>query len=343
MKCALIMAGGIGSRFWPYSTKEKPKQFLSLVSDKTMLQLTYERINKIISSDKIFIATNTEYKDIVKNQINDIKDDNIICEPVGRNTAPCILLASLYIKNIFGEVNIACVSSDSYILNEDKFLENINSAFDFVNDNKKAIVTIGITPTRPETGYGYIKYEKDSSKINKVIKFVEKPDLETAIKYFESKEYLWNAGMFIFNNINMLEELKVNLKDDYNRLSLLPNMNDSNYYSFLNENYPNCNKISIDYAVMEKSNNIYTIPSDIGWDDVGTWASLERYIDKDNNDNVIKGNVTILNSHNNIIYGDKKKIVLLNTSNIFCIDSKDYLIIGNRDDINEVPKIKDLL
>ena len=343
MKCALIMAGGVGSRFWPYSTKEKPKQFLKLINDKTMLQLTYERINKIIPSDNIFIVTNSEYKDIVKEQIENIKDINIICEPTARNTAPCILLSCLYIKNLFGDTNIACISSDSYIAKEDEFLKNITSAFNFVEGKNDAIVTIGIKPTRPETGYGYIKYENSEDKINKVIKFVEKPNLENAIKYFISNEYLWNAGMFIFNNLNMLNELKENIPDDYNKLSQLPKVDDNNYEYFLKDNYSKCNKISIDYAVMEKSKNVYTILSDIGWDDVGTWSSLERYIDKDNDDNVIKGEVVTLNSHDNIVYGDDKKIVLLNTNDIFCIDSKDVLIIGRREDINEVHKLKDIL
>lgn len=342
MRGALIMAGGVGSRFWPYSTPSKPKQFLKLINDKTMLQLTYERINKIISSDKIFIVTNSEYRNIVKEQIKGINDVNIICEPVGRNTAPCILFSCLYIKNLLGNINIACISSDSYIAKEDVFLENIIHAFNFVEEKSDAIVTIGITPTRPETGYGYIKYEKSNLLVNKVVKFEEKPDIKKAIKYFTSHEYLWNAGMFIFNNIKMLEELKENIPDDYNVLASLPKITDNNYGKFLNDNYLKCNKISIDYAVMEKSKNIYTIPSDIGWDDVGTWKSLERYLEKDSDDNVIKGKVTMLNSHDNIVYGNNKKIIILNVNNIFCIDSKDVLIIGRKDDIDEVPKLKDI-
>ena len=343
MQCALIMAGGVGSRFWPYSTPSKPKQFLKLINDKTMLQLTYERINRLIAKENIFIVTNREYKDIVKEQIKDIEDVNIICEPVGRNTAPCILLSCLYIKNLMGEANIACISSDSYIVKDDVFLNNIKDAFQYVEKNSNAIVTIGITPTRPETGYGYIEYKKSSDKINKVIKFIEKPNLENAIKYFVSHQYLWNAGMFIFNNLKMLEELKANIPDDYNKLIDLPKITDKKYEKFLNDNYEKCNKISIDYAVMEKSTNVYTIPSDIGWDDVGTWKSLERYIEKDSDDNVIKGNVVTLNSHDNIVYGDNKRIVLLNTNNIFCIDSKDYIIIGQKEDIDEVHKLKDIL
>ncbi len=343
MRCALIMAGGVGSRFWPYSTPSKPKQFLKLINDKTMIQLTYERINKIIPADNIFIVTNSEYRDIVKEQLKDIKDVNIISEPVGRNTAPCILLSCLYIKNLLGDANIACISSDSYIKKENDFLKKIDTAFDFVEKNNDAIVTIGISPTRPETGYGYIKYEQNTKDVCKVIKFVEKPNIEKAIEYLDSHEYLWNAGMFIFNNLKMLEELKQNIPDDYNKLLSLPKVSDSKYVKFLNDHYEKCNKISIDYAVMEKSKNVYTIPSDIGWDDVGTWQSLERYIKKDNENNTIKGNVEIIDGKNNIVYGQNKKIVLMSIDNIFCIDSDDVIVIGRKENIQDVHTLKDIL
>ena len=336
MLCALIMAGGIGSRFWPSSTPRKPKQFLALINEKTMIQLTYERMNKLIDKDHIFIVTNKEYKDLVKEQIEGIKDENIICEPAGRNTAPCILLSCLYIKNLLGEATIACVSSDSYIEKEELFLNNIKEASNFVNSERKAVVTIGITPTRAETGYGYIKYLKENKLINKVECFVEKPNLEKATEYLESGNYLWNAGIFVFNNMAMLHELETNLSDDYHKLVDLPKVADKNYESFLDERYPNCNKISIDYAVMEKSKDIYTIPSDIGWDDVGTWKSLERYLPEDELHNIKKGNIKVVNSHHNIIYGADKPILLLDVDDIFCIDAKDCLVIGKRDSIKDV-------
>ena len=334
--CALIMAGGVGSRFWPQSTPTKPKQFLKLIGDKTMLQMTYDRINKLIPKENIFIVTNEQYKSIIKEQIKEIDDVNIIGEPCGRNTAPCILLSSLYLKNLYGEVIVSCVASDSYIKDEKTFLKKIELAYNFVQKESSAIVTLGISPNRPETGYGYINYEKIGKDIEKVIEFVEKPDLETAKKYLESGKYLWNAGMFIFNNMNMLNELKVNLEPEYNLLCNLPNWNDNNFDSFIDINYAKCEKISIDYAVMEKSKNVYTIPSDIGWDDVGTWASISRYIEADENENVSKGNVHLINSHNNIIYGNGKKIIVKNVDNIFCIDSDDVIVIGNKEEISEV-------
>ncbi len=341
MLCALIMAGGIGSRFWPQSTEEMPKQFLKLLGDKTMIRMTFDRINGLIPAENIFIITNDRYVEKIKNEIPELPDINIITEPCSKNTAPCILLSSLYIKNLRGEVNIACISSDSYIKKEDVFLEKIKQASDFVTDNKEAIVTIGITPTRPETAYGYIKYNKNEPAPNKVEKFVEKPNLEIAEEYLNSGDYLWNAGMFIFNNLNMIKEIEENSDNEYEMLKDLPLITDPYYKKFLLANYEKCNKISIDYAVMEKSKNVYTIPSDLGWDDVGSWKSLERYIEKDNNNNIIKGDVRVIDSNNNVIYGNGKKIILLNVNDLFCIDSNDVIIIGDRKDLDKVQTLKD--
>ncbi len=341
MLCVVIMAGGIGSRFWPQSTPEKPKQFLKLIGDKTMIQMTYERMNRLVPSENIFIVTNNRYVDLIKEQLPSVKDINIITEPCSKNTAPCILLSSLYIKNIYHEANIVCVSSDSYIKEEDKFLDIIKEANEFVEKEKEAIVTLGITPTRPETGYGYINYEKSNKIPNKVIKFVEKPNNELAIKYFKSKEYLWNAGMFIFNSSSMLKELERYLPNEYSLLKDLPKEVNKKYYKYLDENYEKCNKISIDYAVMEKSPNVYAIPSDIGWDDVGSWKALERYTEKDKLGNIIKGDVTLIDSHNNVIYGNGKKIVFVNTDDLFCIDSDDVIIVGKKEDLNSVHQLKE--
>lgn len=341
MLCVLIMAGGIGSRFWPQSTENMPKQFLKLLGDKSMIQMTYDRMRKITSSENIFIVTNKKYVDLIKEHINGIEDKNIICEPCSKNTAPCILLSALYLKQLYDETNVICVSSDSYIGKEDEFIDRIKIANDFVTKKKEAIVTLGINPTRPETAYGYIKYEKGDSVPNKVVSFVEKPNLEIARNYFLSKEYLWNAGMFIYNNNFMLEEIKNNLPNEYNLLKDLPSITDSNYNSFLDENYEKCTKISIDYAVMEKSKNVYAIPSDINWDDVGSWKALERYTNKDSDGNVIKGDTKVINSHNNVIYGNGKKIVLLNVDDLFCIDSNDVIVIGKKEDLGTVHELRD--
>jgi len=200
MFCALIMAGGKGTRFWPKSTEELPKQFLNLIDEKTMIQLTYERLLGIIPKERIFVVTGEKYKNLVKSQLQDLPDRNIIVEPVGRNTAPCILLASLYIKQIYKDATIAVLPSDHAIANSEEFCKILQMADDYVqNENSSAIVTIGITPNRPETGYGYIKYEKSNDKVIKVERFVEKPNLETAKKYLDERNislecrnvYIW--------------------------------------------------------------------------------------------------------------------------------------------------------
>ena len=340
MLCALIMAGGKGTRFWPKSTEKMPKQFLNLIDEKTMIELTYERLLKIIPSERIFVITGEKYKEIVEKQLDTLPKRNIIVEPTGRNTAPCILLACMYIKQIYEDATIAVLPSDHAIKNNDEFCNILQIANDYVeNNNKKAIVTIGITPDRPETGYGYIKYENSNDKVIKVERFVEKPDIETSKKYLQDGNYLWNAGMFIFNLDNMLDELKENYSG-YQTLKELPKIEEPTYESKLKEIYEKCESISIDYAVMEKSKNIYVIPGDFGWDDIGTWLSLLRYIKPDNEQNYIKGNVTTYNSKNNIVYSGQKKVILLNAEGIFCIDSDDFLVIGNKDSLKDVHELR---
>lgn len=340
--CVLIMAGGKGTRFWPKSTEEKPKQFINLIEDRTMIQLTVDRIKNILPIEKIFVATGEKYIDLVKEQLPDLPDRNIIVEPVGRNTAPCILLASLYIKQIYNNCNIAVLPSDHLIKNEKEFLNTLKIANNFVKEDKEAIVTIGITPDRPETGYGYIKYNKsDKNTVVKVDRFVEKPDLEKAKQYLESKEYLWNAGMFIFSVDYMLKELEKNYNKTFQLLQQLPSIYDENYGKILSEIYPESENISIDYAVMEKSKNIYVIPSNFGWDDIGTWKSLERYIEKDEKDNLIKGQASIYDSSNNVLYSGDKKIVVIGLDNIFCIESDDMIVVGPKEKIEELKNYRE--
>lgn len=343
--CVLIMAGGKGTRFWPKSTEEKPKQFLNLIGNKTMLQLTVERSLKITSIEKIFIVTGEIYKEIVKEQLPELPARNIIIEPTGRNTAPCILLSTLYIKQIYGNSNVVVLPSDHIINEVDNFCYTINKANEYISyENNKAIITIGITPTRPETGYGYIKYlEKKYKEVVKVEKFVEKPNIEKAKQYLKEGCYLWNAGMFVFNTEYMLEELKNNCKESYKLLLGLPKIDDKKYDIELERVYKECEKISIDYAVMEKSKNVYVIPSELGWDDIGTWKCLERYIEHDENGNVSIGETFTEDAKNNVIYAENKKIILLGVEDLFCIDSNGVLIIGKKDKLSEAHNYRNIV
>ena len=335
--CVLIMAGGIGTRFWPKSTEEKPKQFISLLEERTMIQITVDRIKKILPIEKIFISTGKRYINLVKEQLPDLPDNNIIVEPIGRNTAPCILLSTLYIKEIYGDCNIAVLPSDHLIQNVEVFLETLKIANNFVTQTHKSIVTIGITPDRPETGYGYIKFNKeDKNTVVKVDRFVEKPNFEKAKEYLDSKEYLWNAGRFIFNAEYMLNELESNYKNTNKLFKNLPSIKAENYHEKLNEIYPKSDSISIDYAVMERSKNIYVIPSDFGWDDIGTWKSLERYIEKDQKNNICKGHIEMSNTTDCTIYAQDKKIILVDVEDLFVIDSDDAIVVCKKDSINKV-------
>lgn len=340
----LIMAGGKGTRFWPMSTNDKPKQFLSLVDKKTMIQATVDRLKPLVSIDHIFICTGKQYAPLVMEQLPDLPKRNIIIEPVGRNTAPCILLSSLYIKQVYGKSNIVVLPSDHKITNENKFLSVLASADAFLNVYNKSIITIGITPDRPETGYGYINYGQDigiinNNNIKKVNKFVEKPDIETAKRYIKDGHYLWNAGMFVFDADFMIGEFS-KYYGSYEKLSSLPLIDDGNYDDELKKIYEQCESISVDYAIMERSDNIYVIPSNFGWDDIGSWKALERYIPKDDDDNIFKGNVRSFDSRNNIIYGQDKEIILLDIDDIFCIDTNERIVIGKKDSLTKVHELR---
>jgi len=342
---AVILAGGSGTRFWPKSTEAKPKQFLNLLEDKTMLQLTVDRMKKIVNLDKIFIVVQEEHKNLVLEQIEGINERNVIIQPSVRNTAPLILMATNYINQIYPGTNIIAIPSDHLINLEDKFLDNINIGNDYINENKKGIVTIGIVPTRAEVGYGYIKLQEDlrMDEVLKIERFVEKPDYEKAVNYISSGNYLWNAGMFLFNSEYLFELYKLYLNNTYSLINSLPKINDIDYLKKLKEYYQMCDNISFDYAIMEKVNNTFVIPSSIGWDDIGTWSSLERYCDKDNLGNITKGDIKIIGSKNNVVYSDEKKVVLLDVDNLFLIETNGVVIVTRKDNMDKVHTLRKMV
>ncbi|MDK2839901.1 MAG: mannose-phosphate guanylyltransferase [Thermosipho sp. (in: thermotogales)] len=341
---ALIMAGGKGERFWPYSTDEKPKQFLNLFNEKTMIQLTVERLKSIIPIENTFVVTGQIYVDLVKEQLPTLPEENIIIEPAGRNTAPCIALSAFYIKEKLGDVNLAVLPADHLVEDVKNFQKALTNAFEFINKNKNAIVTLGIKPDRPETGYGYIKYQsKDNLNINesvlKVERFVEKPSLEVAKKYLSEGNYLWNAGIFVWNTGTILENTKKFLPNTYNILEEIFKYSGKEYLKILGELYPKVDKISVDYGIMEHAKDIYVIPSEFGWDDVGSWTSVERHSKKDENGNVINENTYYFDSKANIV--KSKKITILNdVENLVVIETDDYLIISSKENIQKIREIK---
>lgn len=331
MLCALIMAGGKGTRFWPLSTEEKPKQFLNLVGDNTMIQMTVNRILPIIPIERIFVCTGEKYIDYVINQLPKLPKENIIVEPEGRNTAPCIALSSMIIKRKFNDASVLVLPSDHLIEKEDEFRSIILKGNDFLEKNPYNIVTLGIQPNRPETGYGYIKLKNEIfNNIYKVDKFVEKPDENTAKKYLENGNYLWNSGMFLWKAENIINQIKNYSPEIYEALKEIETIEEDVIGNYVKENYKNTTNISIDYAVLEHSKDIYVIPSDIGWDDIGTWKAVERYRDRDLDNNIVAENVSVIESKSNMIVNNKKRVVLIGIEEVMTLETEDSIFIVNK-------------
>lgn len=344
MLCALIMAGGKGERFWPLSTDEKPKQFLNLLGEDTMIQMTVKRLEGLIPIDRIFIVTAEKYVELIKEQLPYLPQENIIIEPVGRNTAPCIALSAHYIYKKIGDTAIAVLPSDHQICDEEKFKAVLKAASDFVYKNDDAIVTLGIKPDRPETGYGYIKLkdykaEINENKIYKVENFTEKPDKEKAQQYINEGNYLWNAGMFIWKASTIIKNTIKYLPKTFEVLSEISCLSGDEYNKKLKEKYPEVENISVDYGIMEKSDRIYIIPCEFGWDDVGSWNSLERYREKDSLGNVIHPMCIPYKSKGNIVISNKK-VVLNGIENIIVVETDEYIMISSKDKAQEIREAK---
>ena len=342
-KVVLIMAGGSGTRFWPLSTNERPKQFLDLVSEKTMIRETVDRVVKLIPAEKIFISTNIAYLDIIKKELPEIPEKNIIFEPMARDTAACIGYAALIIQKIYKDSIMAVLPSDHLIKKEKEFLESLNFAFE--EAEKDVIVTLGIKPSYPETGYGYINFKRGDSLPNiknvyEVLKFEEKPNIEKAKEYLASGQYLWNSGMFIWKASTILKCFKEFLPEIYSGLQVIAtSIGTNDYEKVLKEEFVKLPSESIDYGVMEKAENIYVIPGNFGWDDVGSWLSIER-IKKSNQDgNVINGNVISIKTKNTVVQGGKKLIATIGLEDMIIVDTEDAILICNKDNTQEVKEV----
>lgn len=342
---AVIMAGGKGERFWPKSRKSLPKQFLSLTDDgKTMIQLTIERLKSIIDIDDVYIVTNKDYKNLVLEQIGGIPEENILLEPVAKNTAPCIGLAAMHIKKKYEDAVMVVLPSDHLIKYNEIYIDTLKEAIAVAEEDKN-LITIGITPSYPETGYGYINFGRDESDIKKnniyrVKRFVEKPNLDTAKEYLASGRYLWNSGMFVWKASTILDNFRELMPDMYEGLHKIYEMIGTvDEEIILKREFNNFQGESIDYGIMERAANIYTIPGSFGWDDVGSWLSLER-INKTNDDgNVIKGNVITINSKNSIIQAQDKLIATIGIDDLIVVDTDDALLITNKNNTQEVKKV----
>ena len=338
----VIMAGGIGSRFWPLSTPEFPKQFIDILGcGRTLIQLTVDRFKGLCPMENFWVVTNAAYVDIVKKQLPEMLENHILAEPAARNTAPCIAWACWRIKAEDPEANVVVTPADAVVMNPEEFRRVIGNALAFT-EKSDAIVTIGIKPSRPETGYGYVEVDtqaiqqSSNQEICRVAAFKEKPDLATAERYLEAGNYLWNAGIFVWNVKTITEAIKTykpNIASDMERMKTAADVQ---------EVFPQCEKISIDYAVMEPAaadGRVYTHPADFGWSDLGNWASLHDKLQKDSENNGAVGKVHLYECKNCVVHAEEAGKVVLQGLDGYIVSAKgDRLLVCKR---SEEQRIKE--
>jgi mannose-1-phosphate guanylyltransferase len=327
---AILMAGGVGSRFWPVSTTDFPKQFHDMLgAGDTLIQKTFSRLSKLIPVENIFILTNEKYNSIVLEQLPLVKQEQVLLEPAMRNTAPCILYASLKIKKINPNAVMVVAPSDHWIEDENTFSENLQKCFDYCT-RENALLTLGIQATFPNTGFGYIEFDKmDTNPIKKVKQFREKPDYETAKSFIKSGNFLWNGGIFIWSAKSITEAFEKFQPQMYGLfLKGFESYNTSKESAFVEANYALAQNVSIDYAVMENANNVYVLPATFDWNDLGTWGSLHEKLPKDNYNNaVVNATVLLQNTSSNIISTSKDKLVIIDGLEDYIIVDKDNVLL----------------
>ena len=345
---ALIMAGGRGERFWPMSRKSMPKQFLSLADpEKTMIQSTVERIRPLVKTGDILIATNRDYKPLVRAQLPDLPEENVLCEPLARNTAPCIGWGAVTLRKKYGDALMMVLPSDHLIQQPVLFRGALKSALQTAEETG-ALVTLGISPSAPDTGYGYIRYDAEEEtgygNVFRVARFVEKPDLETAKRYLAEGGYLWNSGMFIWKASSVLNEIRENLPEMYAQLETMEKaIGTDRETDVLNEVFAQIRPISIDYGVMEKAKNVYVLPSSFGWDDVGSWLAVGRINPSNERGNVIRGDVVTVDSDRCIVQGGDKLIALVGMEDTIVVDTDNALLICSKENAGGIRKVLETL
>lgn len=330
----VIMAGGIGSRFWPMSTPEKPKQFIDVLGcGRTLLQLTVDRFKGICNAENIWVVTSASYVDLVREQLPEIPEENILKEPCRRNTAPCIAYVSWRIKSKCPHANIVVSPSDHIVMNPIEFQRVIQSCLGFVGESD-AIITLGMKPNRPETGYGYIQADLSASSVRnkevfRVDSFREKPDLKTAEKYIQKNNYFWNAGIFIWNVSTIVNAFRVYqpaISEIFE--SMLPYYGTPKEQEVIDEKFPQCENISVDYAIMEKVEEIFVFPANFGWSDLGTWGSLQEHVAHDAYGNACIGNnIKVYDTHNCMIHTTQEKKVVVQGLDGYIVAEKDDTLL----------------
>lgn len=334
----IIMAGGVGTRFWPFSRETYPKQFHDVLgTGRTLIQQTADRFEGVAPKENIYVVTSDEYYNLTKKQLPFMTDEQILCEPSRRNTAPCIAYACYKIAKQNPNANIVVAPADHIILKEEEFKKRVTVALNFsaVND---VLVTLGITPTRPDTGYGYIQFMEDEAEEKRVKTFTEKPNLEIANKFIASGDYVWNAGIFVWNVNAIIKAFTEFLPEMADALQIAQaDFYTPNEKEALEKAYPRCRSISIDNGVMERAENVFVVLSDIGWSDLGTWKSVYENSEKDENNNAVDANVMLYNTKDCVIKAAKDKLVVVNgLENFIVADFDNVLMICHQDDEQRV-------
>ncbi len=334
------MGGGIGSRFWPISTTNRPKQFLDFFgTGSSLLQMTFNRFSKIIPSENIFIVTNENYAGLVHEQLPSLKPEQLLLEPQRRNTAPCIAWASYHIRQLNPNATIVVSPSDHLILNEEEFLQTINRGLEFAKGNN-VLLTLGIKPNRPETEYGYIQMDEEEREgFRKVKTFTEKPNLELAKVFLESGEFLWNSGIFLWSADTIIEAMKLHQPEITARFE--PGIGiyaTADEKEFIAQNFPACPNISIDFGVMEKASNVFMLEANFGWSDLGTWGALYELSDRDENNNVsLKCQTMAYESSNNIVSLPQENLVVIQGLEDYIVaQDNNVLLICKKDDEQKI-------
>ncbi len=331
----IIMAGGVGSRFWPFSRNDRPKQFLDFFgTGRSLLQMTFDRFSHVVPSENILIVSNVIYKDLILEQLPEINSQQVLLEPNRRNTAPCIAYAINRIKAMTDKANIIVAPSDHLIVRELDFIETIKIGIDFIEKNDY-LLTLGIKPSRPETGYGYIQIDEGETNLRKVKTFTEKPNAELAQIFFETGEFYWNSGIFLWSLQTIDNAFNTLLPDVANRFNEGEKFfNTPDEQKFIDKMFPSCPNISIDYGIMEKAQNVYVLCSDFGWTDLGTWGSLYEMSPKDDSGNVsLKCKSMLYESHNNIITLPSDKLAVVQGLDDFIVaESDNVLLICKKDE-----------
>ena len=341
----VIMAGGVGARFWPRSKQKTPKQLLSIFGENTMIQDTVKRLDGFVSNENVYVITNVVQSESIKEQLPSVLSENIIAEPFGKNTAACIGLASILIHKKNKDAVTIILPADHLIKNKKSFQAVLKKAANFAASSN-GLVTIGIQPTRPETGYGYIQVEDEEIKkgIFKVQTFAEKPNLSTAKRFVESGVFLWNSGMFIWKTETILSEIKTYLPDLYDGLlKIEKSIGTDSFNKVLTKVYGQLTSISIDYGIMEKSPKVYLTKGEFPWSDVGSWEEVYQQSKKNKNNNAEIGDVYTENASDSYIYSPKKYTAIIGLDNVIVIDTKDALLICNRDNAQDVKHVVDHL